>query len=129
MDKLAKHKAYSDAGHLDRQHVQSRDWRRAMSVNVAYGLLVYTGLQIFVTVHSITETVSGLMPYVLLVLMVALIIPAFRWFEARWKNLSDQRAHDPALAPAFYRDVTGLWLIAIGLPLALTALQKFISAI
>ena len=39
-----------------------RDWRRAMSDHVAYGLLVYTGLQIFVTVKALSEGTSGRCP-------------------------------------------------------------------
>ena len=35
---------------------QSRDWRKGMSDTVAYSLLAYTGLHIFVTVGAIQET-------------------------------------------------------------------------
>ena len=66
-----------------------RDWRRAMSDHVAYGLLVYTGLQIFVTVKALSEGTSGLLPYLALIVLVAGIIPALRWFERRWAALDD----------------------------------------
>lgn len=101
-----------------------RDWRRAMSDHVAYALLVYTGLQIFMTVKALNEGGSSLLPYAALVILVAGIIPACRWFEKRWSDLSDAEAIDPAHAAAFRRDASALWLLAIGLPIALTILIK-----
>jgi hypothetical protein len=38
-------------------------------------------------------------------------------------------AHDPALAPAFRRDRMWLWLLAIGLPFALTGLFRGMAAL
>ena len=57
-------------------------------------------------------------------MLVAAIIPACRRFERRWKCLSDEQAADPALRPLYRRDRLVLWLLAIGLPFALTALFK-----
>lgn len=102
----------------------ARDWRRAMSDHVAYGLLAYTALQIFVTVKALTEGSSGLLPYLALVVLVAGIIPVCRWFEKRWAVLDDAQATDPAFAPAFRRDVMMLWALAIGLPFAITLMFK-----
>jgi hypothetical protein len=101
-----------------------RDWRKAMSDHVAYSLLVYTALQIFVTVKALSEGTSGLLPYLALIVLVAGIIPALRWFERRWIGLDDAAAADEAYADAFRRDVIGLWLLAIGLPFSLTLLFK-----
>ncbi|MWV28803.1 hypothetical protein GRF63_12885 [Erythrobacter sp. GH3-10] len=96
------------------------DWRRKISNHVAYGLLAYTGLHIFLTMKELKTGSGSLLPYMALVVLVAAIIPAARWFEMRWRELSDAEASDPALAPAFRREVTLLWLTAIGLPAALT---------
>jgi len=103
-----------------------RDWRKSMSDNVAYALLVYTALQIFLTVKALSQGGSSILPYVALVVLVAAIIPACRWFEKRWSGLSDSEATDMAFAGAFRRDLIGLWLLAITLPLALTGLFKLI---
>lgn len=100
------------------------DWRKSISDHVAYALLAYTGLQIFVTVKALAEGFSSLLPYVALVVLVAAIIPALRWFERRWKNLPDEDAHDPSYASAFRRDVTMLWLAALGFPIILTGIFK-----
>ena len=106
--------------------VYARDWRKSMSDNVALALLVYTALQIFVTVHAMTKGLSSITPYLILVILVFGIIPFCRKYERRWTGLSDEDAHDPALAPSFRRDQIALWLLAIGTPLALTGLFRLI---
>ncbi|KWV91212.1 hypothetical protein [Erythrobacter sp. YT30] len=110
------------------EDTHQRDWRKAMSDHVAYALLVYTGLQIFVTIKALAQGVSSILPYVALVVLVAGIIPACRWFERRWAGLSDEEASDMAYASAFRRDIFGLWVLAIGLPFALTGLFKMMFA-
>jgi membrane protein YdbS with pleckstrin-like domain len=106
-----------------------RDWRKAMSDHVAYGLLVYTGLQIFVTVKALAEGTSTALPYLALIVLVAGIIPVCRWFEKRWAVLSDADAVDPEYAPAFKRDAMALWAVAIGLPFALTLIFKMVLSV
>lgn len=105
-----------------------RDWRKSMSDHVAYALLVYTGLQIFVTVHAMKEGSTSTLPYFALVLLIAGIIPACRWFERRWRFLSDEEASDESFTGAYRRDCTALWLLAIGLPFLLTGLYKAFAA-
>lgn len=105
-----------------------RDWRKSMSDNVALALIVYTALQIFVTVHAMTKGMSSIAPYVLLVLLVAGIIPFCRKYERRWTGLTDEQAADPELAGAFRRDQIALWLLAIVTPLALTGFFMLIFA-
>ena len=57
-----------------RSSARKRDWRKAMSDNVALALLVYTALQIFVTVHAMKQGSSSIMPYLALVVLVAGIL-------------------------------------------------------
>ncbi|MEC9065793.1 MAG: hypothetical protein VX569_00765 [Pseudomonadota bacterium] len=114
-------------GERDHAPERARDWRKGMSDNVAYALLFYTALQIFVTVHAMKAIGSSILPYLALVALVAGIIPACRWFEKRWRDLSDEQAADPALAGAYRRDQAMLWALAILLPLALTALFRGIA--
>lgn len=106
-----------------------QDWRQRMSDHVAYALLVYTALQIFVTVGAMKEGHMSMLPYLGLVLLVGAIIPAYRAFERRWDNLSDEQAADPAFAPAYRRDRLVLWLASIGIPLAICGLFKLIALI
>ncbi|MBO9519655.1 MAG: hypothetical protein J7493_16465 [Porphyrobacter sp.] len=95
-----------------------------MSDHVAYALLVYTGLQIFVTMGALKSGHSSILPYFALIVLVAAIIPACRMFEQRWDGLSDNDAANPELADRFKRDRLILWLCALGLPFVLTGLFK-----
>jgi hypothetical protein len=106
------------------------DWRKRMSDNVAYALLAYTGLQIFVTVHALKSgsSSSSLLPYLALVVLVAAIIPACRAFEGRWMGISDEAAADPEYRGAYRRDQAVLWTVAIGLPFALTGIFKLLAS-
>ena len=110
--------------HTTRTAPRGRDWRSSISDHVAYALVVYTGLQIFVTVNAMKAEGGSILPYFALILLVAIIIPFCRFFEKRWTGLSDEEAGDMKYAPAFRRDVIGLWLLAIGVPFALTAAIK-----
>lgn len=109
--------------------VRTIDWRKGMSDNVAYALLVYTGLQIFVTTGALRETGSALLPMLALVVLVAAIIPLCRRFERRWEDIGDEAAADPALRPRYRRDRLVLWLLAIGLPFGLTGLFKLFTGL
>ncbi|HWK41269.1 MAG TPA: hypothetical protein VNR60_04995 [Croceibacterium sp.] len=117
MDKAFRPSATA-AGHTDRK----LDWRRKMSDHVAYALLVYTGLQIFVTMTVLKTGHGSALPYFALVVLIAAIIPGCRMFEKRWEGLSDSEAANPEFADRFKRDRLAIWASAIGLPLALTGL-------
>ena len=105
------------------------DWRRKMSDNVAYALLVYTGLQIWVTMGTLKNGSGSILPYFALIVLVAAIIPGCRMFEKRWESLSDSQAANPELRDRFRRDQIVLWICAIGLPLVLTGLFMGVSAL
>src|SRR5690554_7670886 len=105
------------------------DWRRKMSDNVAYALLVYTGLQIFVTMGQLKNGTGSILPYFALIVLVAAIIPGCRMFEKRWEALGDGQATNPELRDRFRRDQIVLWLCALGLPLALTGLFKVVATL
>lgn len=117
------------SGNSHHEAASALDWRKRMSDHIAYALLIYTGLQIFVTVHALEGGGNSILPYLALVVLVAGIIPACRWFEKRWDVLSDEQAADPTYRRAFRSDITRLWLLAAGLPFLLTGLFKGISAL
>ena len=116
--------AWQDAAETAKDRVRPLDWRKRMSDNIAYALLVYTALQIFVTMNALHAEGSSLLPYLALVLLVAAIIPACRRFERRWNRLDDVQASDPSLSSYFRRDRLMLWLLAIGLPFLITGMFK-----
>lgn len=103
------------------------DWRKRMSDHIAYALLVYTGLQIFVTMGALKGERASLLPYLALIVLVMAIIPACRRFETRWNRLSDEQSADPDYTRYYKRDRLLLWLLAIGLPFALTAIFKLLG--
>ncbi len=105
------------------------DWRKRMSDNIAYALLVYTGLQIFVTMNALKAEGGSLLPYLALIILVGAIIPACRGFERRWNRLSGAEAADPAFASAFTRDRLLLWALALGLPFVITGIFMGLSAV
>lgn len=113
----------------DRVSAKPLDWRKRMSDNIAYALLVYTGLQIFVTMGSLKAAGPSMLPYVALCILVVAIIPACRRFERRWNRLDDAQAADPALAGYFRRDRVLLWLLAIGLPFLITGLFRLLALV
>jgi hypothetical protein len=113
----------------DRTTGRTLDWRKRMSDNIAYALLVYTGLQIFVTMGALKAAGPSMLPYLALVILVVGIIPACRRFERRWNRLSDAQAADPALARYFRNDRILLWVLAIGLPFLITGLFRLLGAL
>ena len=105
------------------------DWRKRMSDNIAYALLVYTALQIFVTMGALEAKGGSLLPYFALIILVAAIIPACRRFEKRWSRLNDEQAADPQFGQYYRRDRIYLWLLAIGLPFLITAMFKLLAMV
>lgn len=112
------------AGETKNHAAGTLDWRKRMSDHVAYALLIYTGLQIFITMTVLKSNHDTILPYFALVFLVAAIIPACRMFEKRWTDLSDSQADNPELADRFARDRLMIWLCAFGLPFGFTALFK-----
>ncbi|MBY0391639.1 MAG: hypothetical protein K2Q27_00075 [Novosphingobium sp.] len=102
------------------------DWRKRMSDTVAYSLLVYTSLQIFVTLRTLEGSSGSMLPMMALVVLVAGVIPMFRHFERRWEVLSDADAANPALGSDFRRDQMATWAVAIGLPFLLAAVFRLL---
>lgn len=111
------------------QAARPLDWRRRVSDQIAYALLAYTALQIFVTVNALRGGSASLLPYLALIVLIAAIVPACRRFESRWNRLSDAAAADPRFAVPFRRDVTSLWLLAIGLPFALAGVFRLLTVL
>jgi len=117
-------KALWNSDRTSAAHEKRLDWRRKMSDHIAFALLIYTALQIYVTMGALETNGESILPYFALVLLVAAIIPGARMFETRWSVLSDEQAADPALAGAFRRDRLLLWIAAIALPFAISAVIR-----
>lgn len=119
--------AHQAGGHHASGQRKPLDWRKRMSDNIAYALLVYTALQIFVTMSALHAAGGSLLPYFALIMLVVAIIPACRRFEKRWSRLNDVQAADPEFRSYFQRDRALLWLLAIGLPFLVTGVFKLLA--
>ena len=122
-------KALREQAATQKRAARKLDWRRKMSDHVAYGLLVYTGLQIFVTMSALKVGAGSILPYFALIVLVGGIIPGCRMFEKRWEGLSDSEAANPEFADRFKRDRLLVWLFALGLPFAVTGVFKGVEAL
>lgn len=120
-------KAWIGAAKVQHSVGKPLDWRKRMSDHIAYALLAYTGLQIFVTMGALHTKSGSLLPYFALVVLVVAIIPSCRRFEKRWNRLSNEQAADPAFALYFKRDRMWLWIMAISLPLMVTGVFKLLA--
>jgi hypothetical protein len=101
---------------------------KRMSDHVALALIAYTLLLIFFVTPSIETKGTSLLPYLLLVLLVALAIPTCRRFEYRWKMLDQSELGDGGLRTRFAFDRIKLWIGAIGIPLLITLAFRSISS-
>lgn len=124
---MAMVKAWNRALGSTNQSARPLDWRKRMSDHIAYALLVYTGLQIFVTMSSLHGKGGSMLPYFALMVLVIAIIPACRRFEKRWNRLNDEQAADPSFVSYYRRDRMLLWAMAIGLPFLVTAIFKLLA--
>ena len=122
-------KALDKAGRAAAGEISGVDWRRKISDHVAYALLIYTGLQIWVTIGALKMGTGSILPYFALILLVGAIIPGARLVERRWEGLSDDEAADPEYAPLFKRDRMLIWIAAIGLPFLITGLFRAIALV
>jgi hypothetical protein len=90
-----------------------------MSNHVAAALLVFTALQLLVTMRYLSAGASRTLPLLTLAMLVGVAIPGCRWLERRWAALGDEAGGDPALGRPFRRDIALLWAVALALPVGL----------
>lgn len=77
--------------------------------------------------EAIKDTGLRSLAMVCLIILVVAIIPACHKLDRRWRDLSEGDAHDEALAGAYRRDQALLWLMALGLPFALTLMFRALA--
>lgn len=104
-------------------------WEKRISNHVAYALLAYTGLQIFVVMGAIKGEGMSILPYLGLIALVGIVIPLCRRVEKRWQRLTRSGASEAELTAAYSSDRLGIWLFAIGFPFAFVLLIKGLAAL
>ncbi|NKJ42551.1 MULTISPECIES: hypothetical protein [unclassified Novosphingobium] len=103
---------------------------KRISNAVAYGLMVYTALQIFLTMRALEEADNTLLPMLALVALVGAIIPLYRRMEKKWDATALRLVDDPAaLAQALTRARLTIWAVSIGLPLLVTVVIEGLLAL
>lgn len=104
-------------------------WEKRISNHVAYALLVYTGLQIFVVMQAIKSEGISFLPYMGLIVLVGFVIPLCRRIEKRWQRLARSAAPEETLAATYRGDRLGIWLFAIGFPFGFVAVIEGLAAL
>lgn len=114
----------------ERMAVQARkSYSKRMSDHVAYALVFYTLLLIFLVTPTMETKGTSIFPYFLLVIFVALVIPAAHGLEKRWQALQAQDNGDGSLDGRFTADRIKLWLAAIGIPCGIAIISSGLSAV
>jgi len=108
------------AMHRDSTHSEN-SFSKRMCTNVAWALITYTMMLIFVVTPQMPHEGMVIWPYFLLVVFVAMMVPFCRKIERRWRTLDDSELSDSGLKTRFAIDRTKLWMVAIGVPLLLSA--------
>jgi hypothetical protein len=104
-------------------------WEKRISNHVAYALLAYTGLQIFVVMGAIKGEGMSILPYMGLIALVGIVIPMCRRVEKRWQALGRSELSETSLAQIYRGDRLGIWMFAIGFPFAFVLLIKGLAAL
>lgn len=96
---------------------ETKSLGKRISTHIAYALVMYTLLLIFLVSPQMESKGTSILPYFLLVLLVGLAILPCRSLERRW-NMADTYEHND-LNGACNRDAVLLWIAAIGIPVSL----------
>lgn len=104
-------------------------WEKRISNHVAYALLAYTGLQIFVVMGAIKGEGMSILPYLGLIVLVGIVIPICRRVEKRWQVLGRSERSEADLTQIYRSDRLGIWLFAIGFPFAFVLVVEGLAAL
>jgi hypothetical protein len=107
-----------EAAH-DRAH---KSYAKRISDHVAVALVVYTLALIFITSPSMKSDGTSILPYFMLVVFVAMVIPGCRNMERRWQALEQGELNVAGLETRFAADRVKLWVVALGIPVLLRVL-------
>ncbi len=106
-----------------------KTYAKRISDNIAYALIVYTMMLIFLVAGAIKTSSMSIFPYLLLIVFVAIVIPMARKLEKKWEMLDESELSDNSLGTRFTIDRTKLWVGTIALPLILMVVCRAVSSI
>jgi cell division protein FtsW (lipid II flippase) len=96
-----------------------KSYAKRISDHVAIALVAYTLALIFVTSPAMESKGTSILPYFMLVVFVAMVIPACRNMEHRWVALEATELGDGGLETRFTLDRIKLWVAALAIPILL----------
>jgi cell division protein FtsW (lipid II flippase) len=99
-----------------------KSYAKRISDHVAVALVVYTLALIFITSPAMKSDGTSILPYFMLVVFVAMVIPTCRNMERRWQALEKGELNEAGLDTRFAADRFKLWLGALGIPVILYVL-------
>jgi hypothetical protein len=99
-----------------------KSYAKRISDHVAVALVIYTLALIFVTSPAMHSEGTSILPYFMLVVFVAMVIPACHNMEKRWQKLETGELGESSLETRFAVDRIKLWVAALGIPVLLAVL-------
>jgi hypothetical protein len=109
--------------------VPHKSYSKRISDHVAYALVVYTLMLIFVVTPAMESNGTSILPYFLLVVFVALLIPPYHKIEKKWQALQKADVGDSRLDTQFNVDRAKLWLSAILIPIGMAVAMHGLAAV
>jgi hypothetical protein len=97
-----------------------KTYAKRMSDNIAFAMVAYTLMLIFMVTPKLESTGTSIFPYFILVILVGCAIPYGHKLERRWDMLSASELGKSGLNTRFTIDRIILWAAAIGVPFLLS---------
>jgi hypothetical protein len=102
-----------------------KSYAKRISTHIAYALVVYTMLLIFIVSPTLEGNGMAIWPYFALVALVAAVILPCRNIERHWQKLDERGSN---LKGHFLVARIKIWVSAIGIPVALMLVLGGISS-
>lgn len=109
--------------------VLNKSYSKRMSDNVAFALVVYTLMLIFIVTPSMESNGTSIFPYFMLVVFVGLVISPCHNLERRWQALQARDTGDGMLNSRFNLDRAILWIATIAVPVIIAAICHMIKSV
>lgn len=99
---------------------QAKSCKNRISDHIAFALIVYTLMLIFMVTPAIKAKGMAIWPYFLLVFLVILMVPFCRGIERRWARFEGSIESGSPEARRFVFDRCKLWIVAVGVPILIS---------
>ncbi len=96
-----------------------KTYAKKINDHIALALIAYTMALIFGVTPAMKTEGGSILPYFLLVVFVALMVPFCRNIDNKWKKLDGSELGDSNLKSRYAIDRTKLWMVALGVPILL----------